>query len=521
MQFVDRTVATGVSGFPELPSRATCGESGGVATSLSLRYFAEKQPEDEAASGVYLYESVHHVPALLADMVRDSVQRTKRLTDAMRMRLRKQVETGRIFPEFQEDELIPAWDMYTRVSGSVHIGPLPLPVELIERYREDYDSDVLEEIREWQERAVRRHGLGDNVVKYWTKLLKTTGVPLVDARGRPFVGSVRWRDAHLNVRAVEGAVRQFMPTKLSDTFPIPLKAGSINAADLLFLMPIRLLIEGRNGGIADVNRYAFIGRASSADMQVMLRDEVKGLFARYGADQETRSLKMVTHSIRHLQNAELFRVGVSDAIITKRFGRRSVTQSHVYDHRSLAEDLAHIDLPVAAAMLGDRTKELAKLIIAKKVSGPIIEEFLKVQMNDGDQAAFEYLEAEADGLHVTPYGLCVNSFVVDPCPKHLECFNGCRHLTRTNVASERENLGKLLDMTIRVEARISSVPESDRNVGWENQLISIRERVKNIRVALTTEPNSHPFPDGKDLFRSIDQGAPRSILDAQSHKDVE
>jgi len=499
----------------------SAGESGGIATSLSLRYFAEKQQEDEATSGVILYESLQHVPALLADMVRESVERARRLTNPLRTRLRQQVATGRIFPEFGEDELLPVWDLYTRLSGSIHIAPALLPVELTERYREAYDSDVLEEIREWQQRSVHRHGPGDNVVKYWSKFFKTTGVEPVNARGRSFSGRTPWSDAYLTVGAVERAVRQFMPTKLSDTYPIQLKSEAVNAADLLFLMPIRSLIEGRNGGIADVCRYAFVGRASSSDMQVMLRDATNGLFARYGRDPEARSLKMVTHSIRHLQNAELFRVGVSDAIITKRFGRRSVTQSHVYDHRSLSEDLAHIDLPPAAADLGDRTKELAKLIIAKKVSGPIIEEFLKVQAKAGDQAAFEYLEAEADGLHVTPYGLCVNSFVIDPCPKHLECFNGCRHLTRTNVASERENLGKLLNMTIRVEAGITAVPEADRNVGWENQLASIKTRVKNIQVALNAEPDARPFPDGDDLFRSVEASSRRSILDVPPPKVIE
>lgn len=499
----------------------SAGESGGVGTTLSLRYFAEKQHEDEAASGVVLYESLQHVPALLTDMVRESVERARRLTNPLRTRLRQQVATGRIFPEFGEDELLPVWDMYTRLSGSIHIAPALLPAELTKRYRETYDADVLEEIREWQQRSVLRHGPSDNVVKYWSKFFKTTGVEPVNLRGKPFIGRTPWSDAYLKVGIIERAVRQFMPTKLSDTYPIQLKSESINAADLLFLMPIRSVIEGRNGGIADVSRYAFVGRASSADMQVMLGGAANGLFARYGRDDEARSLKMVTHSIRHLQNAELFRVGVSDAIITKRFGRRSVTQSHAYDHRSLAEDLAHIELPRAATDLGDRTKELAKLIIAKKVSGPIIDEFLKIQAKEGDQAAFEYLEAEADGLHVTPYGLCVNSFVVDPCPKHLECFNGCRHLTRTNVVSERENLGKLLNMTIRVETGINAVPEVDRNVGWENQLASIRTRVKNIQAVLNAEPDTRPFPDGDDLFRSVDANSHRSILDVPPPKVVE
>lgn len=492
---------------------------GGIDRSLSLRYFAEKQPDDEKSSGVYLYESLQHVPALLADMTQEAVERARALTGPMRIRLRHQVATGRIFPEFDEGDLVPAWDMYTRLSGAIQITSRALPDDLAEKYRSSYDSNVLDEIREWQESRRFRHGLSANIAKYWAKFGKTTGVEIVDVCNRPFRGNTPWNDAFVSVKALEVAVRKFMATKLPDTAPFPLKNGSISPADILFLMPIRSLVDGRNGGIVDVKRYAFVGRASATDIQKMLAGGKNGLFARYARDPESRGLKMVTHSIRHLQNAELFRVGVSDAIITKRFGRRNVTQSHAYDHRSLAEDLAHVDLPEAAASLGDRTKELAKLIVTRRVSGPIIDEFLQVQTSKGDQAAFEYLEAEADGLHVTPYGLCVNSFVIDPCPKHLECFNGCRHLTRTKVTSERENLQKLLDMTIRVESSIKAVPESDRNVGWENQLQSIATRVDNIKIVLDTEPDSKPFPNGRDLFASVEPVSQGSILDAQPRRD--
>lgn len=492
---------------------------GGIGRSLSLRYFAEKQSDDEKFSGVYLYESLQHVPALLAAMTQEAVERARALTAPMRVRLQHQVTTGRIFPELDEGDLVPAWDMYTRLSGAIQITSRALPDDLADKYRASYDSNVLDEIREWQESRRYRHGLSSNIGKYWAKFCKATDVEIVDARNQPFRGNTPWLESFVSVKAVEAAVHKFMATKLSDTTPFPLRNGSINPESILFLTPIRSLVDGRNGGIVDVKRYAFVGRASAQDIQKMLAGGENGLFARYGRDPESRRLKMVTHSIRHLQNAELFRVGVSDAIITKRFGRRNVTQSHAYDHRSLAEDLTHVDLPEAAASLGDRTKELAKLIVARRVSGPIIDEFLQVQTSKGDQAAFEYLEAEADGLHVTPYGLCVNSFVVDPCPKHLECFNGCRHLTRTKVTSERENLQKLLDMTIRVESSIKAVPEPNRNVGWENQLQSIATRVSNIKIVLDTAPDSRPFPDGRDLFTSVEPVAQGSILDAQPRRD--
>lgn len=56
------------------------------------------------------------------------------------------------------------------------------------------------------------------------------------------------------------------------------------------------------------------------------------LFARYGrlSAEEMRFIR--PHSLRHLLNTELFRLEVSDAVITQHFGRTSVAQSYEYDH---------------------------------------------------------------------------------------------------------------------------------------------------------------------------------------------
>ncbi|MQW25200.1 hypothetical protein [Sinorhizobium meliloti] len=113
----------------------------------------------------------------------------------------------------------------------------------------------------------------------------------------------------------------------------------------------------------------------------------------------------------------MFRLGVADTIITKKFNRRSVQQSHVYDHRSLAEDLADIDLPPEAEeRLGDKAMQVFKLISANKARGPVVDEFYRVQLEYDDEAAFDYLNAEGDGVHVTPYGLCIKQLHQDPAP---------------------------------------------------------------------------------------------------------
>ncbi|MDE4604622.1 hypothetical protein GOC54_32770 [Sinorhizobium meliloti] len=193
--------------------------------------------------------------------------------------------------------------------------------------------------------------------------------------------------------------------------------------------------------------------------------------------EEDRALRLTPHALRHLQNTELFRLGVADTIITKKFNRRSVQQSQVYYHRSLPEDLADIDLPPEAEeRLGDKLMQVFELISANKARGPVVDEFHRVQLEYGDEAAFDYLNAEADGLHVTPYGLCINSFTSDPCPKHLECFNGCLYLARTGVTSEQDNLERMRDKFAKVIITLEALPKDRRNIGWANQLLHARLR---------------------------------------------
>jgi hypothetical protein len=205
-----------------------------------------------------------------------------------------------------------------------------------------------------------------------------------------------------------------------------------------------------------------------------------------------------THSLRHLQNTELFRLGVADAIITKRFNRRSVAQSYEYDHRSLAEDLERIELsPEFEARLGDKASTVARMIKAGKASGPIVEEFRRIQSTQGEDAAVNYLSVEADGFHSTPYGHCLNSFTVDPCPKHLECFSGCRHLSATDLPENRRNLVQLELLLKRAVETIEA--RSSTSVGRTNQLAHGQARLLAVRKILATPPGAKVFPDGQDL----------------------
>ncbi len=307
-------------------------------------------------------------------------------------------------------------------------------------------------------------------------------------------------DTYLRVGELEDYIRSTTPTKVSDTAPLPLADGLVQPWELLFLQPKRSLAEERNDGLCDITRYMAVNRPDPSFIGYALGDakELPSLFEKYGETAEDRALKIESHMLRHLQNTELFRLGVADTIISKRFNRRSVAQSYEYDHRSLAEELDQIEIPRdIEIMLGEKASTVAKLIKGGRASGPIVEAFRRIQATEGDTAAYEYLRVEADGFHATPYGHCLSSFTVDPCPNHLECFNDCRHLSATDLPENRQNLIRLEGKFKIAVEEIKSRPST--SIGWKNQLEHAEQRLVGVRTLLATPAGERPFPDGRDL----------------------
>lgn len=491
------------------------GELGGISQSLTLRYFAEKRSLEDH-DGTLLYPEIQHIPPLFEVMLQESLDRVVKLTSPLRDRLRDQVATGRILPEFEPGQLVPAVDLYPYLSGNPFICPDPHAAELVERYRQSFDVDVLLEIRERQKGLLRRGSDIRNEVRiYFAKIRRDRekSLPFRMQDGSPIFRS-DYANGFFRVSDLEALLRDAMPTKLSDTDGFRSTDGSIAAADLLFLNPKRSLGEERNDGICDVTRYIGVGRVTPQDLMVSLGGRPGSglsLFERYGVSEEDQNLAVNSHSFRHLQNSELFRLGIADTMITKRFGRKSVAQSYEYDHRSLAEELDAMDSPSDVRdMLGPKAQQAFKMITTGKVAGPLVDQFKQIQKISGDDDALSFLAAEADGFHTTPYGFCINSFTVDPCPKHLECFNGCRHLSVSNLPEHRKNLVRLEGQLRIAVDEIESRPS--KSIGRDNQLKHALSRLENVKKALEIQGIGRPFPDGADLAAPV-MYSPGAVID--------
>jgi hypothetical protein len=483
------------------------GEAGGISTSLMARHFAEKQQDDESDSR-FLRENTQPVPDMFRVLLTETLDHVAKLTAPLRATLKLQCETGRLLPWYPADSLVPIIEIYTRLMGN----PFWLDIEqepFIERYRDDFDPAVLVELYGYQMERRRSGDLTLNmaVYQFGNRLVKAmregkTGMRFRHGNGSPvsLLERMEWHATHLHVGELEEHIRLKTPTKVSDTTPLPLAVGVVQPWEFLFVQPKRSLVEERNDGLCDVTRYMSVNRPDPTFIGQALGDskDLPSLFEKYGQTDEDLALKMESHMLRHLQNTELFRLGVADTIISKRFNRRSVAQSYEYDHRSLAEDLDQIEIPQdIEIMLGEKTSTVARLIKGGKANGPIVDAFRRIQVTEGDTAAYEYLRAEADGFHATPYGHCLNSFTVDPCPKHLECFADCRHLSATDLPENRQNL-------IRLEGKFKLALESIKarpstSIGWQNQLDHAEKRLTGVQKLLATPAGERPFPDGVDL----------------------
>ncbi len=483
------------------------GEAGGISRSLTVRHFAEKQ-RGLTADSVALFEAFHHVPAMFEEALVPTLEHVAKITEPLRQRLRAQTETGRCFPEYAPSALMPAIEFFVRLFGLLRLKDEELPADLLAKYQSGWDPVLLDQLRAAQCRS--DSPLRMAVRTTWSRLNIEKPLPAaLDPAGRPWRGRERipWTRSFFRVADIEAYVATEVPTKLPDRSPMRLGDGRvIYPHELLFIGPKRSLVEERNDGVCDVGMYFSVGHVDGVDLTHYLGGRSDpNFFTRYGQTEEDRALSLNSHSLRHLQTTELYRLGISELYMTKRFNRRSFAENRRYKHVTLAEDLDALEIPAGAEKhLDPRGQDTLRLISAGKLRGPLVDEFRRIQREEGDQQAFAFLQVEADGFHATPYGFCLNSFTVDPCPKHLECFNGCRHLALSPVDEHRQNLEQMRDTLQGALARIQELPAG--HVGRENQLRHAKIRLANVERALAATPGSRPFADGEDRSVALEGG---------------
>ncbi len=100
------------------------------------------------------------------------------------------------------------------------------------------------------------------------------------------------------------------------------------------------------------------------------------------------------------------------------------------------------------------------------------------------EAADAYLRRQIQSGHVTPWGFCKRDLRVEPCERHLACFNACEHYlaTRRNA----KEVAALEDLLARIEEQVDAA-EATMAAGGKlppGYLEDARKKLFNVRLTL-------------------------------------
>jgi len=403
------------------------------------------------------------------------------------------------------------------ITGSVlaelagYASGLPKTVHYFDDYHE-VDRHIRVSDPEWRiclngQTSVFRVGSIDTAYRHLLHALATTGLPSAP-RGTALAFGHFFAHPVLLQRTVEAAVQgplvglSFVRRELATLAP---HAGAVDGAKALLRVLGRLAwfgwTEDDLHALRQIhNPLASPQRSPVADGEALLSlaeqcdisEHFEELALRISLDpqgmpwQDLRAAAML-----------LFSAGVSDTVITHRFGLKTVAQSHEYDNRTLAQHLTDIEVPADALdVLEGPALDAFRIIETGRAEGELVSRFKALQSSDGDDSALAFLAEAVDQVQLTPYGVCTASFVSEPCPKHLTCLNGCSHLVRTADAKTVENNRKFL---ARYEALLDQCPSAETaNTAQKAWREKLETDVVRLRGLVATAPGQQVFPNGDD-----------------------
>jgi hypothetical protein len=160
----------------------------------------------------------------------------------------------------------------------------------------------------------------------------------------------------------------------------------------------------------------------------------------------------------------------------------------------------------------EKIQFLHRGIREKQIQGEITDLYHKLKNEKGKELAESFLATHATAIHLTPFGGCTHDFSQAPCPKHLQCWNGCSHLHRTNTPGESERLKEQIELSkIALE---EMKKESEGEYGADVWINDLETKIKSMQKALELNANEKPlkvFPDGKPFTLDISQRKGSSV----------
>ncbi len=197
---------------------------------------------------------------------------------------------------------------------------------------------------------------------------------------------------------------------------------------------------------------------------------VRSAFERFDIrERNGRIVEMTSHGFRHWVTTQAAIGGVDDALLARWQNREHTRDLRAYKHLSPAERVAVVREALQRGQLRGR---LAQMYFALH-----------------DDVRDVFLEDQLQAVHVTPFGVCVHDFKVEPCPKHLNCLKHCRdYLHDTADPNERRTLIQLEMSTSQVLDQAKSQQALGEHDLSEHWVTEAEETLAGVREVLAAEP---------------------------------
>jgi integrase len=206
----------------------------------------------------------------------------------------------------------------------------------------------------------------------------------------------------------------------------------------------------------------------------------KSLFELY-ADERGAPGELRTHGFRRWLTSVAFEGGAPIEDLTRIFGRRHPkdTQAYLYDMADEAKAAGRV--PSTEIDLGN---ELTDGIRAGRYFGPVAITYWEMVARGDPGAADAYLSRQVQSGHVTPWGFCKRDLRVEPCEKHLACFNACEHYLATR--KNAKEVTALEDLLARISDQIDDAEATLATGGRlpPGYLDDARTKLLNVRLTL-------------------------------------
>jgi hypothetical protein len=141
------------------------------------------------------------------------------------------------------------------------------------------------------------------------------------------------------------------------------------------------------------------------------------------------------------------------------------------------------------------------------LQGPVADTYHAI---DDPVEKEDFLKTFVSVAHVTPYGVCLHDYSIEPCIYHLNCLSGCSEYLRTRGDEEEaDNINSLLSFHL-VQLTRSTAAANSGAKGADNYMRHNKRIVEGAKAALAVDDTDAPsgvlvkvFPDGKLLGKSV------------------